>query len=345
MRSPLTLTRFAAVFAAAVILGGQISTASGQGVPAKKPALDTSKKHQQADTSIHRIKVKKEIPLTGSAGGEVGAPLSGSVIQAAIDSALAFERATRSMQEDYARDAQRYLDSVGAAYAIRRAVAAARAEAAGIRAGERADSLAHAEQAEREAAAALRHHLARGFYFGLAGGASTPRSDLRDGYSGGWNTTVPIGWDASGAPLGVRADFTVDRLNGTRIQDVMQHTGAANGDITIWSLNTDLKLRMRAPGAPSRTNIYVLGGVGAHRVANAVYGVTGANAGRDLSFSDAKTNFGWNAGAGLSVAWGPSELFVESRLVHVETDLGYHTNGGIGKSTNFMPIVVGLQWF
>jgi opacity protein-like surface antigen len=207
------------------------------------------------------------------------------------------------------------------------------------------DSIARADAAEREAQLAQKRHLARGFYFGIAGGASAPQRDIRNGYTGGWNATVPFGWDDSDSPLGIRTDIAVDHLNGTRSQDLNTVTTAASGDLTVWSLNADLKLRMRAPGTSSRSHVYALGGIGAHRVINGVYGVMGTRAGENLSFGDAKTNFGWNVGAGASMAWGSTELFIESRFFHVKSDLPYHMNGGVGTYTSFTPIVVGLQWF
>jgi opacity protein-like surface antigen len=182
-------------------------------------------------------------------------------------------------------------------------------------------------------------------YIGLAGGASAPQRDLRNGYTGGWNTTVPVGWDATDLPIGLRADVSVDHMNGTRLQNQFGTTTSASGDITVWSLNTDLKLRAHAPGTPTRTNVYALGGVGVHRVTEGVYGATGPNAGQNLSFSDAKSSYGWNVGAGVSMAWGPTEIFVESRFLQIKTDLAFHINGGVGTYTSFTPIVVGLQWF
>lgn len=82
-----------------------------------------------------------------------------------------------------------------------------------------------------------------------------------------------------------------------------------------------------------------------HRVTQGVYGTAGENAGRNLSFENAKTSFGWNAGAGVSMSWGAAELFVESRFIQIKSDLAYHMNGGVGTYTSFTPIVVGLQWF
>lgn len=118
-----------------------------------------------------------------------------------------------------------------------------------------------------------------------------------------------------------------------------------SGDITVWSLNTDLKLRAHAPGTPTRTNVYALAGIGVHRVTQGVYGAIGPNAGQNLSFENAKSSFGWNVGAGVSMAWGPAELFAETRFIDVKSDLGYHLNGGVGTYTTFTPIVIGLSWY
>ncbi len=50
-------------------------------------------------------------------------------------------------------------------------------------------------------------------------------------------------------------------------------------------------------------------------------------------------------GAGASLEWGSTELFVESRFFQVKTDLAYHMTVGVGTYTSFTPIVVGLQFF
>jgi opacity protein-like surface antigen len=113
----------------------------------------------------------------------------------------------------------------------------------------------------------------------------------------------------------------------------------------VWSLNTDAKLRFHPPGASTRSHLYVLGGVGAHRVTGGVYGTTSAQAGQNLTFANAGTKFGWNAGLGAALAWGGTEIFVESRFFQVKSDLAFHQNGGVGTYTSFTPIVVGLNWF
>jgi opacity protein-like surface antigen len=336
MSNRRTVNYIAALMAGLAIMAGSATTLAGQVAPTK-PATDTSAK---------RIKVQKKSEITKGvvikkAGGEVCLPEKCVPDQAAIDQAVAAEREAALVREAQVRDEQRRLDSVAMALRVQRV----QREADALRENDRLDAIARAQAADREAQLALKQHLARGFYFGLGGGANAPQRDLRNGYTGGWNTTVPFGWDASDSPLGFRTDFSVDHLNGTRGHDQNQVTTAVSGDITVWSLNADLKLRAHAPGTPSRTNVYALGGIGAHRVVNGVYGFTGPNAGQQLSFNDAKTNLGWNVGAGVSMAWGSTELFVESRFFHIKSDLGYHQNGGVGTYTSFTPIVIGLQWF
>ncbi|MGH7619222.1 MAG: outer membrane protein [Gemmatimonadaceae bacterium] len=303
---------------------------------------DTTKKAPAKHIAIHKDTIEK---TTAGSAGEVCLPLACGIDQDSVDRAVAAVRAGQFEREQNARDAQRRIDSMEMAGRVRFAVDRIRSAIAADRERTRIDSIASAQAAESEALFQRQRHLARGFYAGLAAGASAPQRDLRNGYTGGWNTTVPVGWDTDDSPLGIRADMSVDHMNGTRFQDQFGTTTAASGDITVWSVNTDLKLRAHAPGTPSRTNVYALGGIGAHRVTQGVYGATGLNAGQNLSFANAKTAFGWNVGAGVSMSWGPTELFVESRFIQATTDMAYHMNGGIGTYTSFTPIVVGLQWF
>jgi opacity protein-like surface antigen len=325
-----TVRRAATLFALALLGASTMAVAQ---VPAKPtPPKDTAK---QA-TSKPRIKISKE---TRVAGGEV-------VLQARtkVDSTTPCEVVTPAinpLHDDSVRADQRAMDSVVALFDRDRVAKEFRARELARLDAARADSIAKAE-AER---LALQLHLARGLYIGLAAGASAPQRAIRDGYTGGWNVTLPIGFDWNDSPLGVRGDFAVDHLNGTRIHDIHEQTLAASGDITVWSMNADVKLRFHAPGTGTRTHLYLLGGGGAHRVTGGVYGTTDPRAGQDLTFSKAKTAFGWNVGGGLSTSWGPTELFIESRFFQVKSDLAFHQAGGIGTYTSFTPFVVGLQWF
>jgi opacity protein-like surface antigen len=336
-------TRWPGVLIALGLLFAPISgPASGQVVQAKPKVADTTKKVPVTPTK--HVVVHKDT-VTTTAGGEVCIPLTCAINKDSIDRAVANALAANEAAEAWKRDAQRRLDSMELAKRMQAEVARIRANVAAERERARLDSIDKAYTAAAAAELARKHMLARGWYVGLAAGASAPQRDLRNGYTGGWNTTIPVGWDADDSPLGIRGDVSVDHMNGTRFQDQSGTTTSASGDITVWSLNTDLKLRAHAPGTPSRTNVYALGGIGVHRVTQGVYGATGTDAGKNLSFGDARSSFGWNVGAGVSMAWGPTELFVESRFIHVTSDLTYHMNGGVGTYTSFTPIVIGLSWF
>jgi len=310
-----------------LVLFGASTLAAAQ-APAKPTAKDTLKQQ----TSSKRIKISKN-----ESGGEV--------VQAAkVDSTKPCDVAlplVSSRHDDSIRADQRMIDSVTALFDRERLTTALREHEAAMLATARADSIARAETARL----ALRRHLGRGLYIGFAGGASAPQRAIRDGYTGGWNVTVPVGFDWTDSPLGIRADFAVDHLNGTRVHNIYEQTLAASGDITVWSLNADMKLRFHAPGAGTRTHLYLLGGAGAHKVSGGVYGTTDPRAGENLAFGTGSFGAPRHVGGGFSASWGPTELFIESRFFQVKSDLAFHQAGGIGTYTSFTPIVVGLQWF
>ena len=307
-------------------------------------------KTSRTDTSHTRIKIVKESPTEHAAAGiivshgEVGLSAVCPVCQDSVEHMAAQLHAVR-LEIDHARYVQHSVDSMELVQRLRQADEQAHANFAAALTAERHRAEARADSIEAARQASLRAQLARGFYAGIGGGASAPQRDIRNGYTGGWNLTLPVGWDATRLPLGVRADFAIDRLNGTHLHDDQNDIRSVSGPLTVWSVNTDLKLRLPAPGASSRTHLYVLGGIGASRVANGVFGYTGPDAGKNVTFGDAGTKFGWNTGAGASFAWGQRDLFVESRFFQVKTDLPYHTSGGVGTYTSFTPIVVGLTWF
>jgi opacity protein-like surface antigen len=327
---------------ATLVLGAlavmSMASLAGSQVPNKPPPKDTTVK-QQAKPKVaakkaapkaeqKHIKILKE----KTSGGEVSFPI--------VQQAKPCDVLPPPIDEDAIRNEQYRLDSIAAAMERERLTRESDMAVA------RAQWEAKRETALKEEAAALalKRHLARGFYFGAAGGTNSPQRSTRDGYTGGYDITVPVGFDVTDLPFGVRVDFSVDHFNGTRIENEFAQLTAASGDITVWSLSTDLKLRMNAPGS-TRTHLYALGGIGAHRVTGGVYGISGPNAGTNLDFSNAGTKFGWNAGVGASFSWGPADLFVESRFFQVKTDMPYHTAGGLGTYTSFTPVVIGLQWF
>ena len=325
------------------LLVGQTRVASAQGAPPKQKPADTTKK-TPAKPASHLV-VHKDVVQQASAAGEVCLPLRCGIDDDSVARAVSKAVADEHERDLWAWDAQRRLDSIKTRTQVQGVIDRFRTEAAAQRERARIDSIAKANETAAAAELARQRLLARGWYVGIAGGASAPQNELRDGYGDGFNATIPLGWDADELPFGFRTDLSVDRMFGARYLGQSGAATAAGGDITVWSLNADLKLRAHAPGAPSRTNVYALGGIGMHRVIDGVFGAFGTSAGQSLSFGDAKTSFGWNIGAGISTAWGPTELFAETRLVDVKSDLSYHPGGGVGTHTMFVPIVVGLSWF
>ena len=180
---------------AVVVLGlalAPIAQSSGQATPTK-PAADTIKKTPAAPAkhiAIHKDTIKK---TTQSEAGEVCLPLRCVIDDDSVARAVAAVRADQYKREAYARDAQRRLDSMETARRVDDAVTRLRSRIAAERERNRLDSIASAEAAAREAELARARMLARGMYIGMAGGASAPQRELRNGYTGGWNTTIPVG--------------------------------------------------------------------------------------------------------------------------------------------------------
>jgi hypothetical protein len=173
------------------------------------------------------------------------------------------------------------------------------------------------------------------FYYGLAAGFSQPLSDVHAGYTTGWNVTVPVGWDFVGAPVGIRADGSWDKLTG--------HRSSTNytSDVAIWSLNGDATLRRRVESLGPSGTVYLLAGGGVHRfVASAIDGgASGVNAnGFATSFGRAQTRWGFNGGAGASLTVGQLAMFVETRYVGVRSG-----NDAIG-DLRLLPMIIGVTF-
>ena len=172
------------------------------------------------------------------------------------------------------------------------------------------------------------------FYYGLAGGINQPVSDFHSGYTRGWNVTMPVGWDFVGTPVGIRVDGSWNRLTG------QTSTSTYISDLTIWSLSGDATLRRRVESLGPSGTIYLLGGGGMHRiVSDAINGTTGANAnGFATSFGRAQTNWGFNGGAGATVAVGQLALFIEARYV------GIRGNNVAASDARFFPMILGVTF-
>ena len=198
------------------------------------------------------------------------------------------------------------------------------------------DSIVSAERLERQRAAR------RGSYAGFAGGVNVPLGETRASYLSAPTLSMPFGWDATDLPVGVRADLGFADLGGHSLRDPAAVVVSNNGDVQVYSLTVDAKARLQAPGALSRTHLYGLAGLGAHRLTGRLAGIIDTAA---TNFTDANTRWGWNAGMGAAFSWSHVELFVEARYVGIWTNLPYASSSGVGRYMRMMPISVGYQRF
>ncbi len=176
-----------------LLIGSGTSHRAAAQVTPPKAVKDTAKKPVVSD---QRVKIIKEtspsVKMQGAAGEVRLAPCP--VDQDSVDRAIAGERRAQDDREQSARGDQRRLDSILAAARVRDAIDRERAIAAAERRNHFLDSVAFAKKAADEAALARQLHLARGFYVGLAAGASAPQRETRNGYTRGLDTTIPFGW-------------------------------------------------------------------------------------------------------------------------------------------------------
>ena len=171
-----------------------------------------------------------------------------------------------------------------------------------------------------------------GFYWGLGGGLSAPRQQYNTIFEPGFNITGLLGWDPVGSPFGVRLDAEYDQFS-----ERSQFAGLAS-DPSIVAVNLDGKLRFPLFGAESggRAHIYAVGGGSFFYHKNLLWAPAGtpccAGVEGQTEIDEWQSDFGWNAGAGLSFGFGPSNLFVESRWM------------GIKSNRSFVPIIVGITF-
>ncbi len=295
-------------------------------------------------TSEQRIPVKKE------SGGDVARKDSIARADAARRDSIAMLQA---QNDSMMRANQAYRDSVNRAIAAYRDSVAAAAAVPVVR----YDSVAAADSVRMAAAAAAAATAAipvalsrRGFYFGLAGGTSSPTNDWATPYSLGFNITAPFGWQRYDSRFGIRGDIAYDLHGGEYLpagtvdQPVNypeQHSSTTSNvlvqDLSIWSGNLDATFDILQWGDRRLGALYVLGGVGVHyfntRKADVL---TATNELSTTVENESTTEFGWNAGAGVSFGIGTSSLFLESRWFTADLS---PTNA------TWAPLILGIKFF
>lgn len=293
-------------------------------------------------TSEQRIPVKKE------SGGDVARKDSIARADAARRDSIAMLQA---QNDSLMRANQAYRDSVN------RAIAAYRDSVANAVPVVHYDSVAAADSVRMAAAAAAAATAAipvalsrRGFYFGLAGGTSSPTNDWATPYSLGFNITAPFGWQSYENRFGIRGDIAYDLHGGEYLpagtvnQPVNypeQHSTTTSNvlvqDLAIWSGNLDATFDILQWGDRRLGAFYVLGGVGIHYFSTRKADIlTATNQPSSTVENESSTEFGWNAGAGVSFGIGTSSLFLESRWFTADLS---PTNA------TWAPLILGIKFF
>lgn len=174
-----------------------------------------------------------------------------------------------------------------------------------------------------------------GLYIGVAGGATFPTGDFKNGYNTGWNVDVPIGWQSTSTPWGLRLDATYNQLGGKSVSDGFNTFTLSNAK--VWSGLLDLTFRLPM-GEQGTSAFYLLGGGGVHHFTD-LGGSTFSSGSGSTVVSNATTSttkLGLNGGAGYEFPVGNVAMFVEGRYVSVFTDNGH---------TNYIPVSVGFKFF
>jgi hypothetical protein len=293
-------------------------------------------------TSEQRLPVKQE-----SAGDIARRDSIAAAERARADSIAAAERARA---DSIAAAQQAYRDSVDrAAAAYRDSIAAA--EKARLDSIARVDSVKASAALAAAAVAAIPVALSRrDFYFGLAGGTSSPTGDWATPYSLGYNITAPFGWQPMNSRFGLRGDIAFDRhggeflASGTPIQpvDYPQPIFLTNDvsvqDLSIWSGNLDATFDVLQWGDRRLGGLYLLGGVGMHFIDTReadIYPVTGGQPVQRVE-NGSTTEFGFNGGAGVSFGVGTSSLFLESRWFSANLS---------PTDAQWVPLILGIKFF
>ena len=187
-------------------------------------------------------------------------------------------------------------------------------------------------------------HYGDGFYVGLAGGAGVPAREIRNGYNAGYAIEVPIGYDAPGSPLGIRANLGYTRFDARaafRNTTTPPAATVATADPQLWSALADLKLRLPFIGSlfGPTSGFYAVGGGGVNhfRHYNATFARTNPEFNSSTTTpSESLTRGALDAGGGVAWAWCATEVFLESRYV---TAFMPH------ERASYVPIILGVNFY
>ena len=145
---------------------------------------------------------------------------------------------------------------------------------------------------------------------GLAGGASIPSGDLREGVDVGWHGLATIVVSTLMQPLGLRVDVAYNRFAFSDDRPALANEYQSTGSAT-------LNFTYRLPMTNSPMSPYLISGLGAYR----------SECSLDAG-CEATTRYGWNVGLGTKLYLLGFRSFLEARYHRTEigdTDVQYFT--------------------
>jgi len=200
-----------------------------------------------------------------------------------------------------------------------------------------------------------------GMYFGVAGGGALPFGAIRTVNEPGWLGQAQLGWQGLNSILGFRGDlsytqyahaapyaFFGDRPNvwnanlDAKLQiPIFQHTLGSSVLMTPYVIGGGSYLRYNMLRMKLDTDGGATGGVGPQNAVIATgddAGFNTVNGGTTAGNSSYTSDWGWNAGGGLSFHAGRKEFFVESRGVHF-------SHGNNFSSAWHVPVIFGVNLY
>ena len=181
--------------------------------------------------------------------------------------------------------------------------------------------------------------LPGGLYFGIGGGASAPNGSLYNTNGAGWTAQAQVGWEGAKNMLGIRGDVNYAQPG----EDGRYGNFQANPDIVNFSADVKLNLPFftHLMGRQHRFGIYGIGGYTHTMYKNLPIRLDGVGANGQILVATGTNDWehfnGWNAGAGVSLGWGRTQLFLESRVLAFNPE-----NAPMARQ---MPFVLGINFF
>ena len=155
--------------------------------------------------------------------------------------------------------------------------------------------------------------LVKPFQLGIAGGASQPMSDLKEGADLGYNGTVAMAINLPLIPVGLRVDGAYNGFAAKAAGGAKLHVLSATGNVVY-----------RLPSI----------GISPYVIAGAGYYMATTTTPTSADIKD--NNLGWNAGAGINLPLSVFKAFVEARYNSVSLDNG--------AKMEFVPITLGIMF-